>query len=159
MSKPGLAPHRGRWTRAWLVAILAAPSCSQASYTKTSIVGAEGRTVPVTKMRFRVSVDGAAPIDQDPFKVTSDAGSTKVEFGSFGGKAQVRLFVWADLDGDGARSEGDLEGELAEPVTVEDRGLCAGNMTRTPDIVLRPIQLRPAPQPSKPSWPSSKRHP
>jgi hypothetical protein len=52
----------------------------------------------------------------------------------------VFLHAYYDANGNGVEDRGDFAGDLTPtPFEAHDRGLCAGNANRAPDIVLAPV--------------------
>jgi hypothetical protein len=88
---------------------------------------------------------GPPPPTADPgaafdHTVTPQRDGLDVEITLRGTMRYVTFTAWLDANGNGKVDRGDLVGTLAPPVLARDRGLCAGNLTETP-----PVPMRPAP--------------
>lgn len=58
-------------------------------------------------------------------------------FNIHGGHHWVQLTAWIDTNGSGKLDSSDLVGSLPSAIEAADHGLCAGNLTDTPPILLR----------------------
>ena len=106
---------------------------------RTRILAPGGVAVPRRSLHYAVSVRGRALQSRDPAAVEFDeGGSVTVDFAFRNGPVAVDLEVWADMDDDGERSEGDLVGRFDAPFTVETQPACGPDFSRSPDIALEP---------------------
>lgn len=84
------------------------------------------------ELRFRGFVEA-----RGPEVIERDTSDVVVEF-PVHDTTSVMLTVWADLDGDGTKSPGDLVGQFDREFETRDAGLCSLGYSKTPDIVLKP---------------------
>lgn len=55
-------------------------------------------------------------------------------------RCYFHLAAWFDANGNGNVDAGDAVGRMPRAVVSEDRGLCAGNLTHGPDVVLKRVE-------------------
>ena len=126
----------GRRLRFLFAVALLFLGCQPLADFRTKILFPAGTNVPLDAMhyelRFRSFVEA-----RDPEVIERDASGLEVEF-RFHDTASVMLTVWADLDGDGTKSPGDLVGQFDREFETRDAGRCSLGYSTTPDIVLKP---------------------
>lgn len=133
-----------------LVVLTVIGSCSLVSRTETRVVFPPGVTADPAALRIEaaVSTDGSVPAAftvQTPARSKAEGDAVTVELHFHEMEIDVLLRAWVDLNGNGTRDEGDLEGALAAPVHARDPGGCGDNLTVTPPLVLTSVRLAQAP--------------
>ena len=73
--------------------------------------------------------------DAEFHRVRTSASGLTIESAFRGGHCTLRVAFWYDANGNGVVDEGDAMG-ATEQVDAVDRGLCAGNLSRAPDVRL-----------------------
>ena len=120
------------------LALLAAllPGCQPLADFRTKIRFPADTDVPLDVMHYRIGFRGR-DVEREPGWIRSEDSGLLVEY-HFHDVGPVMLTVWADLDGDGAKSPGDLVGQFDREFMLRDAGPCSLGYTKTSDIVLEP---------------------
>lgn len=92
--------------------------------------------VSLDSMHYQIDFRGLE-MEAVPSTVDREGSGVVVEF-PFSDVGSVMLTVWADLDGGGAKSPGDLVGQFDHPFRTRDAGLFSLGYSNAPDIVLEP---------------------
>lgn len=93
----------------------------------TLSTGAKSMPAPAPKV-------GIAP---ENTQLTLRSNGYETMFNIHGTHHWVQLTAWIDSNNDGKLDSGDLVGSYPSAIEVADHGLCAGNLTDSPPILLR----------------------
>lgn len=115
-------------------------ACSPVARVKTRVVFPPNVTavLPASVMATETRQGRTEVRSIVPNESSVGQGVVDLETHHSGIEVDVSLEVWVDANGSGARDAGDLTGAVG-PVRAIDHGLCRGNVTRAPDLILTPI--------------------
>lgn len=110
--------------------------CQPLADFRTKVRFPDAVDIPLDSLQFQLEFRGRA-FEREPTRITHGSSGVVVEY-SFSDVGPIMLSVWADLDRDGIKSPGDLEGQFDREFRLGDAGLCSLGYSETPDIVLKP---------------------